>query len=184
MALRSLRIEGGTFIWDDGQVGILLRSTKGEVGEDVRRRAYAIQKRMKRLAPVWTGKLRDGIHVESLRETPDGPASRIRSDAPHTLVNELGRGPVHASGMRGTISTARGHGGKLSLQSASRSGVIASRSKGSLSGRGGRGKMNLAIPLRPGAMPPFGKGWGYYVTQVGPAKGSRFMENSVDAAVD
>lgn len=82
------------FQWRDGEVSTLLRSKDGEVGKDVQRRAYAVQKRMKRAAGYRTGVLRRGIRVESVRESPIGPYSSIVSSAQHTMVHELGRKEV------------------------------------------------------------------------------------------
>lgn len=163
---RTIHIAGGTLIWDDGEIGIMLRGTNGEVAQDIQRRAYAVQKRMKRLAPVWSGELQRGIHVESVRSTPDGPASRIISDAPHTIVAEVGRGPVVASGL--LSPSARPTRGSLSL----------SKSKLTWgSDRSGGNPTALKIRLSPG-------GGFRYATKAGPAAGSHFMENSIDAAID
>lgn len=100
MALRSISAEGYFFRWGQGAVTILY-SADGDVGKDVQRRAYAVQKRMKRNAGFNTGVLRRGITVESVRETPGGgPKAAVISSAPHTMVHELGRGPVRVSAGR------------------------------------------------------------------------------------
>lgn len=78
------------FRWQEG-VTTLLRSKDGEVAKDVQRRAYAVQKRMKRLAPVRSGSLRRGIKVESVRESSIGPYSKVISTKQHTMAVEYGR---------------------------------------------------------------------------------------------
>lgn len=164
---RRLSIQGGTVIFNDGEIGIMLRSSQGEVGQDVRRRAYAVQKRMKRLAPKWSGELERGIRVESVRETPNGPASRVISDAPHTLVAEVGRGPVIASG---AVSTS-------ALRSRSSLQLSGSQLRWGSDRSGGGRPQALTVRLSP-------HGDGYFAVRVGPAAGSRFMEGSIDAAID
>jgi hypothetical protein len=165
MSKRRIHIGGGTLIWDDGAIGIMLRGQDGEVAKDVQRRAYAVQKRMKRLAPRGlTGELQRGIHVESAPDTGDGPASRIVSLAPHTIVNEVGRGPVVASGLlspsaRPVRKPGPRASGRLQWGSDRSSGaptVLTIKTAG-------------GVFLRPMA---------------GEARGSRFMENSIDAALD
>lgn len=164
MALRSLHIKGGSFIFNNGDVAILLRAANGEVGKDVQRRAYAVQKRMKRLAPVHRGELRDGIRVESHRESNQGPISKIVSDAPHTLVAELGRREVRASGAPGGGVRTRG---KLT--------AIAK----------GRLVWGSDSSASPGLLTFEGKDGGLISKErVGPARGAKFMERSVDAALD
>ncbi len=165
--LRSLHISGSTWIWNDGEVATMLMSAQGEVGKDVQRRAYAVQKRMKRLAPVWSGELQRGIRVESVRESPIGPYSRVVSDAPHTLVAELGRGPVIASG-------AIGGGRKRKGKSKAKKKLTWGSDRGLASGER---PIALKIRLTPG-------GAFYFATRAGPAGGARFMEGSVDAALD
>ena len=167
MSKRTVSAPGIIVIFNDGEVGAMLRGSQGEVAQDVQRRAYAVQKRMKRLAPVWSGQLQRGIRVESARSAPDGPAARVVSDAPHTLVAELGRGPVVASGARGGGRRARGRLPLSSSKSQLRWG----------SDRTGGRPMALTVRLSPG-------GGFYYAERVGPAAGSRFMENSIDAALD
>lgn len=102
---RSLSIPGRLTIaknvglnFDRNAVAIMLYGTNGEVAQDIQRRAYAVQKRMKRLAPVKTGELRDSIRVTSLQETARGPMSKVYSDVPHAIVAEVGRRSVKASG--------------------------------------------------------------------------------------
>lgn len=163
---RTLNVPGLVAIFNDGEIGIMLRGANGEVGQDVQRRAYAVQKRMKRLAPVWSGELRRGIRVESVRSTPDGPASRIISDAPHTIVAEVGRRRVTASGAMSP--SARPTRSSMSL------------SKSKLTWGSDRTNGNptaLKIRLSPG-------GGFYFATSAGPAAGSRFMEGSIEAALD
>lgn len=166
MSLRSIHIEGGTLIWDDGAIGIMLRGTNGEVGQDIQRRAYAVQKRMKRLAGKWSGELIRGIHVESIVNAPDGPASRIVSDAPHTIVHEVGRGRVTASGL-----TSPSQRPTRSSRQASKSSLRWGSDPGSTL------PTALTIRLTPG-------GGFYFATSAGPAAGSKFMENSIDAALE
>ena len=163
-ALRNITVAGSTFIWNDGAVATLLRSADGEVGRDVQRRAYAVQKRMKRNAAVWTGTLRRMIRVESTRSSPIGPFSRVVSDAPHTLVNELGRGAVIPSGLRGG---GRERTGGSKARSTLRWG----------SDRSGRRAVALRIETSPG-------GTYFLVSSAGPAEGSNFMRDSIDAAID
>lgn len=93
MALRSLRIPGAQLTWTEA-AGILLTSTDGEVAKDVQRRAYAVQKRMKRLAGYRYGTLRRGIRVESSQYREGLHISRVTSSAPHTIVHEFGRKEV------------------------------------------------------------------------------------------
>jgi hypothetical protein len=138
--LRSINAPGIYFRWRDGEVTTLLRSKDGEVGQDVQRRAYAVQKRMKRAAGYRSGALRRGIHVESVRESPIGPYSSIVSTAPHTMVHELGRGPVQP--------------------------LIPIRGEYALKFQYKRGQKSM---IR---------------FEVKAAKGTHFMENSVDAALD
>lgn len=161
--VRNLRIAGSTFIWRDGEVATLLRSANGEVGKDVQRRAYAVQKRMKRLAPVWSGALRNGIRVESTRESPIGPFSRVVSDAPHTLVAVFGRGEVIASGLRG--------GGRQ------RTKISLAKSTLTWGSESAGRPLALTIRLSPG-------GGFYFASKAGPAAGSNFMDASIDAALD
>jgi len=94
VALRSLNIPGLALQWNSGAVGVLLRSKDGEVGKDVQRRAYAVQKRAKRQAPYRYGTLRRGIRVESVRESPIGPYSTVTSNAKHTWYVIAGRPEV------------------------------------------------------------------------------------------
>lgn len=93
MALRSLRIPGVAFRWEEAAT-VLLRSRDGEVAKDVQRRAYAVQKRAKRQAPYRYGTLRRGIKVESVRESPIGPYSTVTSNAKHTWYVIAGRPEV------------------------------------------------------------------------------------------
>ncbi|GEM_PF-3268270 len=164
MSVRKLKIDGGTVIFNDGAVGIMLRSANGDVGRDVQRRSYAVQKRMKRLAPVKSGKLRNGIRVESVRESPEGPASRVISDAPHTLVNEFGRGPVNAPGRSGSMRVRPGQ--------PQVAGGLRWSSDPSTSGRSGW----LRFENKSGNL--------VFVRGVARAEGSDFMKNSIDAALD
>jgi len=164
MSKRKIVVKGGTIIFDDGQIGIMLRSARGEVGKDVQRRAYAVQKRMKRLVKVVTGELRNGIRVESVRESPQGPASRVVSDAPHTLVNELGRGPVHATG--------RASATKIRSNQTQTTGGLRWGSDPSTGSRSGW----LRFANRSGNI--------VFFRDVPGAEGSGFMEKSIDAAID
>jgi len=169
MSKRTLVIPGMVAIFDDGEIGIMLRAADGEVGQDVQRRAYAVQKRMKRIAPVFNGDLRDGITVESARQAPDGPASRVISNAPHTLVNELGRGAVMASGLNGYTPTRRQHTRKYGSGAAQ-----STKSLGNASGRA------LALEWRETPGGPL-----IYSAKTGPVRpGSKFMERSIEAAID
>jgi hypothetical protein len=139
VALRSIRAEGYYWRWEQGAVTIL-RSANGEVAQDVQRRAYAVQKRMKRAAGYRTGVLRRGIKVESVRESPDGPKSAVISTAEHTMVHERGRGAVRP--------------------------IVPNRGEYALRFQPKRGSRFI------------------FRFEVGPAKGTKFMENSVDAALD
>lgn len=153
-----------TVIRRDGEVAVMLRSANGEVAQDVQRRAYAVQKRMKRLAPVWTGALRDGIHVQS-SVGPNGPVSHVISEAPHTLVAELGRGPVSAGG--------------LVSPSQRRTRVARQLARGRLtwaSDRTDGASLVLTIRLRGGGT--------LLRPRAREAEGKRFMLRSVDAALD
>lgn len=94
MALRSLNIPGVALNWNNDAVAVILRSKDGEVGKDVQRRAYAVQKRAKRQAPKRYGTLRRGIRVQSVRESPIGPYSTIVSSAAHTWYVIRGRPEV------------------------------------------------------------------------------------------
>ena len=70
----------------------MLRGADGEVAKDVQRRAYAVQKRMKRLAPKRSGALRRGIHVKSNPGSDtEAPSAAIISMAQHTMAVEYGR---------------------------------------------------------------------------------------------
>ena len=141
MALRSLNIVGTRssvyFRWQEG-VTTLLRAKDGEVGRDVQRRAYAVQKRMKRAAPRRRGTLRRGIVVESVRESDIGPYSKVVSTAEHTMVQEYGRK---------ALTSKFGPGYTMKFQ-------------------------------------PFLGMKSIFRYEVGPAKGTHFMERSVDAALD
>jgi hypothetical protein len=145
VALRSLRIGGVYFRWRDGEVATLLRSQDGEVAKDVQRRAYAVQKRMKRAAGYRTGVLRRGIRVESVRESPIGPYASVVSSAPHTMVHELGRKEV----TRGLDQT-----------------VYSGEYRDSLRFQPKRGASFI------------------YRNRAAAVRGTHFMENSVDAALD
>jgi hypothetical protein len=140
MSLRSINAPGIYFQWRDGEVTTLLRAKDGEVGKDVQRRAYAVEKRMKRAAGYRSGALRRGIRVESTRESPIGPYSSVISTAPHTMVHELGRGVVQP--------------------------LIAIRGEYALKFQPKRGMKSI------------------FRFQVAAVKGTHFMENSVDAALD
>jgi len=154
VALRSLRIPGQFhFTWNN-QAVTLLRSKDGEVAQDVQRRAYAVQKRMKRSAPKRRGTLRRGIRVESVRESPIGPYSTVISTAPHTNLAELGRGPVEAWG------AGLGAGTEITIDNET---------------------VRLASVLR--FQYRLGERFSY-APRVKGYKGSHFMENSVDAALD
>ena len=162
MSKRTIRVAGGVLIWDDGEIGVMLRSQSGDVAGDVRRRVYAVQKRMKRLAPVWSGALRSGIRAESIESSPTGPVGRVVSDAEHTIVAEVGRRAVVASGLQSPSQRPQ----KFSME----------LSKSKL--RWGNGTAQaLTIRLAPG-------GIYFFSATAGPADGARFMERSIDAAVD
>ena len=167
--LRSLNIPGLQLVWLDGEVITLLKSAQGEVGQDVQRRAYAVQKRMKRLAPVWSGELRRGIRVQSVRTSNIGPYSKVVSDAPHTLVAEFGRREVYASGSGSSEANRQRTGpskAKTKLTWAQDRGL-----------KPGKKPKALKIRLTPG-------GAFYYAEKAGRAAGSKFMEGSIDAAID
>lgn len=144
MALRSVRAEGYYWYWNGGAVTIF-RAQNGDVARDVQRRAYAVQKRMKRAAPYRYGTLRRGIRVESVRETPYGPASAVLSTAPHTMAVERGRKEIEY-------------------------------------GPGPHPGTKLADALQ--FLPKRGSREKIFRNKVAEVEPSKFMENSVDAALD
>ena len=152
MALRNLNISGTRysvyFRWQEG-VTTLLRSKDGEVAKDVQRRAYAVQKRMKRAAGYRYGTLRRGIHVESVRESPDGPYSKVVSTAQHTMVHEYGRKEIVPNSSRAQSVYLEGEYPPA-----------------------------LRFFYRRGERKPT------FRRKVRAVKGTHFMENSVDAALD
>lgn len=146
----------------------MLYGTQGEVAADIRRRAYAVQKRMKRLAPVDTGQLRDSIKVQSVQETSVGPLSKVYADVPHAIVAEVGRRPVKAGGTYNNLNNRpqRATGGAVA------------------SGRLVWGRDTSVIS---NYLYFYGKGKteGILIRKesVAKAKGARYMEKSIDAAL-
>ena len=170
MALRSLNIPGKVGIVrvnvDRRAVAVMLYGAQGEVGQDIRRRAYAVQKRMKRLAPVNTGQLRDSIRVESVRESSKGPVSKVYADVPHAIVAEVGRRPVKAAGTYNNLNNRP--------RRATGSAVASGKLKW---GRDGSGTAKtLAFANKSGDI--------IFPESVAKAKGARYMERSIDAALD
>lgn len=143
MALRSVRAAGYYWRWERGAV-LILESKDGDVARDVQRRAYAVQKRMKRRAGYRYGTLRRGIRVESVRESPTGPKAAVISTAQHTMVHERGRKAI-----------VRGPGPGV--------GTYAQDSLKFQPVRGARSIFRFRVDA---------------------AKGTKFMESSVDAALD
>lgn len=92
MARRSI-FASGQIIWNEGQIRILLDTQEGEVGQDIARRARAVQKRAQRRAPMRTGRLRSSISVSN-GVGSDGPESTITASAPYALMVEFGRREV------------------------------------------------------------------------------------------
>lgn len=145
----------------------MLYGVNGEVGEDIRRRAYAVQKRMKRLAPVDTGQLRSSIKVESVRESSKGPVSKVYADVPHAIVAEVGRRPVKAAGTYYNLDNRP--------RRATGSAVASGKLKW---GRDGSGRpKTLAFTNKSGDLV-------FPESVPGTKPGARYMENSIDAALD
>jgi Bacteriophage HK97-gp10, putative tail-component len=169
---RSLRIPGRVGIanvrldFDRAAIAVLLYGANGEVGEDIRRRAYAVQKRMKRLAPVDTGQLRDSITVQSTRESSKGPISRVYADVPHAIVAEVGRRPVRAGG---TYNNLNNRPTRVTASRKASGNLVWGRDTEVISKR-------LAFHNKKGDL--------VFPESVAEAKGARYMERSIDAALD
>jgi len=175
--MRNLNIPGIRVWYNKSDVRILLYSSRGEVGKDVQRRAYAVQKRMKRLAPVWSGQMRDKIYVKSTRETSEGPIAEVISPATQTLVAEFGRREVKASGLYNSPKNLR------------KRVTIGPKARGRL--RWGRENsaspkvLSIRVGWTPGRSKSLVGGSGVvYRPRARAAKGTHFMERSVDAALD
>lgn len=167
---RSLNIPGKVGVVrvnvNRAAVAVMLYGANGEVGEDIRRRAYAVQKRMKRLAPVDTGQLRNSIKVESVRESSKGPVSKVYADVPHAIVAEVGRRPVKAGGTYNNPSNRP----RRATGSAVASGrLVWGRDSSVIAAR-------LAFRNKAGDM--------IFPESVAKAKGARYMQRSIDAALD
>jgi hypothetical protein len=80
----------------EGQMTILLSSPGGETGQDIQRRARAVQKRAQYAAPYRTGELRHSISVNTT-SPHEGAAADISANAPHAIIIEFGRKKVEAT---------------------------------------------------------------------------------------
>lgn len=78
---------------DHNQVRILLSGPTGEVSEDIRRRARAVQRRAQTRAPRDTGLLRSSISVNT-RYPSTGADAEITAGAPYAAFVEFGRKTV------------------------------------------------------------------------------------------
>lgn len=144
----------------------MLYGTQGEVAADIRRRAYAVQKRMKRLAPVDTGQLRNSIKVQSVQESSVGPLSKVYADVPHAIVAEVGRRAVKAGG---TYNNLDNRPKRVTASRVASGNLVWGRDTKVISKR-------LAFRNKKGDL--------IFPERVAEAKGAHYMERSIDAALD